>query len=264
MELGSVAVAFSSGADSTFLLKVAKDVLKDRVIALTARSVLFPDREFKEAEAFCEGEGIRHVIVDAQVLSIEGFCGNPGNRCYLCKHDLFTRFLKAARESGIDNVVEGSNLDDEGDYRPGLAAVEKLGIKSPLRYASLTKNDIRQLSREMGLKTWDKPSYACLASRFVYGETISEEKLRMVDEAEQLLLDLGFRQMRVRIHGNIARIEVTPEDIAMLIAEKNRERVCSSFREIGFDYVTMDLQGYRTGSMNETLKASDRYVGDER
>lgn len=259
-ELGSVAVAFSSGVDSTFLLKAAKDILKDNVIAVTVKSCLFPERELDEAIRFCEEEGIRQIIIESSELEIEGFRENPKDRCYLCKRELFSRMKKAAEENGKMYVAEGSNLDDNGDYRPGLKAVEELGIKSPLRYADLTKADIRELSRERGLAVWDKPSFACLASRFVYGETISENRLKMVGEAEQLLLDLGFRQARVRVHGNIARIEVMPSELKKLIDEEIREQVYSRLKELGFDYVTMDLEGYRTGSMNETLSGDEKNV----
>ena len=252
-ELGSVAVAFSSGVDSTFLLKVAKDVLGDKAIAITASSCSFPKREQNEAKAFCEKEGIRQIVVVSEELSIDGFRENPVNRCYLCKHELFSKMLEVAKTNGISYIVEGSNVDDNGDYRPGLQAVAELGIKSPLRYAGLTKEEIRLLSKEMGLPTWDKPSFACLASRFVYGETITEEKLSMVDKAEQLLLDLGFHQVRVRIHGDIARIEVLPEELHRLVEEEIRNSVTVTFKELGFSYVTMDLTGYRTGSMNETI-----------
>jgi uncharacterized protein len=252
-ELGSVAVAFSSGVDSTFLLKVAKDVLGDKAVAITASSCSFPKREQDEAKAFCEKEGIRQIVVVSEELTIDGFRDNPTNRCYLCKRELFSKMLDAAKENGLSYIVEGSNVDDNGDYRPGLQAVAELGIKSPLRYADLTKAEIRLLSKEMGLPTWDKPSFACLASRFVYGESITEEKLSMVDKAEQLLLDLGFRQVRVRIHGDIARIEVLPEELHGLLEEDIRSRVTGTFKELGFSYVTMDLTGYRTGSMNETI-----------
>ncbi len=257
-ELGSLAVAFSSGVDSTFLLKVAKDVLGDKAIAVTAKSCSFPGRELDEATAFCEKEGIRQIVIESEELDIDGFRQNPKNRCYICKRELFTKIIRTAQENGIEYVAEGSNMDDNGDYRPGLIAVAELGVKSPLRYAELTKEEIRELSKEMGLPTWDKPSFACLASRFVYGETISEEKLHMVDQAEQLLLDLGFRQVRVRIHGNIARIEVLPEEIGKLTEEPIRTKVYTTLKALGFAYVTMDLSGYRTGSMNETLDASEK------
>ena len=251
----SVAVAFSSGVDSTFLLAVAVDTLgKDHVMAVTASSCSFPERERKEAQEFCEKRGIRQVIVFSEELDIEGFRHNPRNRCYLCKHELFEKILAIAEENHLAAVVEGSNMDDNGDYRPGLRAVEELGIKSPLRAAKLTKQEIRELSKRLKLPTWDKQSFACLASRFVYGETISEERLGMVDQAEQLLLDMGFHQVRVRIHGEgeatMARIEVLPQEIPILVEDAKRERIYSYFKEIGFAYVTLDLGGYRMGSMN--------------
>lgn len=251
----SVAVAFSSGVDSTFLLAVAVDTLgKDHVMAVTASSCSFPERERKEAQEFCEKRGIRQVIVASEELDIEGFRHNPKNRCYLCKHELFEKILAIAEENHLAAVVEGSNMDDNGDYRPGLRAVEELGIKSPLRAAKLTKQEIRELSKRLKLPTWDKQSFACLASRFVYGETISEERLGMVDQAEQLLLDMGFHQVRVRIHGEgeatMARIEVLPQEIPILTEDAKRERIYSYFKEIGFAYVTLDLGGYRMGSMN--------------
>lgn len=251
--LGSVAVAFSSGVDSTFLLYAAKEALGSNVIAVTAQSCSFPKRELNEAKAFCEKEGIRHFICKSEELEIEGFAQNPTNRCYLCKHELFEKIQVIARNEGMAAIAEGSNTDDNGDYRPGLQAVAELGVKSPLRHAELSKADIRVLSHYLGLPTWDKQSFACLSSRFVYGETISEEKLTMVDKAEQLLLDLGFHQVRVRIHGTIARIEVLPNEFPQLIQEKNRARITQSLYQYGFTYVTMDLQGYRTGSMNKVL-----------
>lgn len=253
-ELHSVAVAFSSGVDSTFLLKVAADTLGDKVIAVTAKSCSFPKRELNEAAAFCEKEGIRHFVCESEELNIEGFAGNPKNRCYLCKKELFEKIQVIADENQMENIVEGSNLDDNGDYRPGLLAVAELGIKSPLRECNLTKVDIRALSKYLELPTWEKQSFACLSSRFVYGETITEEKLGMVDKAEQLLLDMGFHQVRVRIHGMMARIEIEPEEFEKLMEEENRNRIVEEFKNYGFSYTTMDLMGYRTGSMNETLK----------
>ena len=252
-KLDSVAIAFSGGVDSTFLLKVAHDVLGDKAIAVTASSCSFPKRELKEAEDFCKKEGIRHFIIDSEELDIEGFRNNPQNRCYLCKKELFEKIIGVAQENGISYIAEGSNLDDNGDYRPGLQAVAELGIKSPLRESELSKVEIRELSKELNLPTWDKQSFACLASRFVYGETISEEKLGMVDKAEQLLLDLGFHQVRVRIHDRMARIEIEPGEFERLIREDIREQIVIAFKTYGFTYVSLDLVGYRMGSMNETL-----------
>ena len=249
--LGSVAVAFSGGVDSTFLLKTAHDVLGDNAVAVTARSCSFPARELKEATEFCEKEGIKHVVVESEELSIDGFAENPKNRCYICKTELFRKMWQTVRELGIDNIAEGSNVDDDGDYRPGLIAVAEQNVKSPLRYAGLTKDEIRELSKDMGLPTWDKQSLACLSSRFVYGETITEEKLAMVDKAEQLLLDLGFKQVRVRIHGKMARIEINPDAFPKMI--EVRGRVYDYLKSLGFTYVSLDLGGYRTGSMNEGI-----------
>ena len=256
--MGSVAVAFSGGVDSTFLLKTAHEVLGGGAAAVTAVSCSFPKRELYEAQAFCAQEGIRHFICESEELEIEGFSDNPPNRCYLCKRELFGKMTALAAENGILFVAEGSNVDDLGDYRPGLRAVAELGVRSPLREAGLSKEEIRSLSKEMGLATWNKQSFACLSSRFPYGEKITPEKLSMVNRAEQLLLDLGFHQLRVRIHGNLARIEVEPEQFEKLMQPQIRRRIVSEFKGYGFAYVTMDLQGYRTGSMNEVLSGSGR------
>lgn len=255
----SLAVAFSGGVDSTFLLKAAKEALGERAVAFTAVSDFFPQREKRESEKFCGREGIRHILCPVRELEIPGVSENPPNRCYLCKRALFEVFLARAAELGISAVAEGSNLDDLGDYRPGLAAIAELKIESPLRACGFTKEDIRKASAWLGLDTADKPSYACLASRFVYGESLTKEGLKRVDMAEQFLLDLGFRQMRVRVHGNaMARIEVLPEDISRLAEEGIRRKVAEKFRDIGFSYVALDLTGFRSGSMNEMLPRTDK------
>lgn len=256
--LGSVAVAFSGGVDSTFLLKAAHDVLGERAVAVTAKSCSFPERELNEAKQFCRENGITHIICESEELNIKGFRENPTNRCYLCKHELFEKIWQIAKEHGLKAVAEGSNVDDDGDYRPGLIAVKELGVRSPLREVGLYKNEIRELSKREGLPTWNKPSFACLSSRFVYGETIDEKKLGMVERAEQLLLDLGFYQVRVRIHGMMARIEVLPEELENIAKPDIREKIVASFKEFGFTYVTLDLAGYRMGSMNETLEKKDK------
>ena len=254
-ETGGIAVAFSSGVDSTFLLKVAHEELGERVVAVTARSHSFPKREQDEAAAFCKSEGIRHVVVGSEELAVPGFCQNPTNRCYLCKKELFTKILEIARSEGLSAVAEGSNMDDLGDYRPGLQAVRELGIRSPLREAGLTKAEIRELSLRMGLPTWNKPSFACLASRFPYGEEITVERLARVEQAEQFLMDLGFEQVRVRSHGDLARIELCSADIPKAVEQ--REKIHAALKGFGFAYVALDLLGYRTGSMNEVLTKED-------
>ncbi len=253
-ELGSLAVGFSGGVDSAFLLTVAAEALNDKAIAVTAEDASFPEREMKEAKAFCEERRIRQIICVVDPMQDEEYRHNSPDRCYFCKRRIFSELLRAAKENGIEYVAEGSNMDDLGDYRPGLRAVEELSVKSPLREAGLYKADIRMISKAMGLPTWSKPAYACLASRFVYGEEITKEKLHMIDRAEQFLIEHGFFEERVRLHGNLARIEVPPKDIARLAEEETRQAVVEEFKKIGFLYVTLDLKGYQMGSMNATLK----------
>lgn len=249
--LESVAIAYSGGVDSTFLSKVAFDVLGDNAIAVTAKSETYPRSEFEEAIEFAGKIGIKHETIVSEELDIPEFSDNPVNRCYYCKKELFSRLKDVAKERGFKHVVDGSNYDDLDDYRPGMQAVEELDVRSPLQEAKLTKADIRELSKKLGLPTWDKPSFACLSSRFPYGNKITREKLSAVGEAEIFLRSLGIRQLRVRHHDQIARIEVTEEDMEVLF--RNREQIVKKLRELGYTYVTMDLQGYRTGSMNEVL-----------
>lgn len=257
-KLGKIAVAFSSGVDSTFLLKAAVETLgRENVIAITTGASVFPEREQQETVDFCKENEIEHILFKIDPLEIEGFKENPINRCYLCKYHIFSKMKEIAKEKGFTHLVEGSNMDDLGDYRPGLMAIEELGILSPLRMAELTKAEIRELSKKMNLSTWEKPSFACLASRFVYGEEITEEKLRMVEQAEVYLMGCGYRQFRVRIHGKkpnlIARVEILPEEFDRFMVSEDREKTEQVLKDLGFAYVTLDLRGYRTGSMNETL-----------
>lgn len=256
----SLLVAFSGGCDSTFLLKVARDVLGDRAMAVTARSETYPSREYGEAVELAREIGVRHLTIDTSELSIEGFSSNPPDRCYFCKGELFQKLLEIAAEHGMRHVADGASLDDVSDHRPGMRAARELGIVSPLKEAGLTKNDIRELSRMLQLPTWDKPSFACLASRFPYGEEITAEKLTMVEQAEDFLRSLGFRQVRVRHHETVARIEVSESDLDRFLERSVRERVAAKLKEIGYTYVSLDLQGYRSGSMNEVLSDSHRSV----
>lgn len=257
-DCGKIAIAFSGGVDSTFLTKVAKDVLGENAVAVTISSILVTDDELKEADDFCKVENIEHLIYKADVLSIPGFENNPPDRCYICKKAIFTNVQNLVGERGISVIAEGTNVDDDGDYRPGMRAIKELGVRSPLKEAGLTKAEIRELSCMLGLKTWNKPSCACLASRFAYGEVINKDKLDMIYSAECYIRSLGFEQFRVRLQDGIARIELRPADIQKFIENGIKDKVSEKLHALGFKYVSLDLDGYRLGSMNEVLNRQER------
>jgi pyridinium-3,5-biscarboxylic acid mononucleotide sulfurtransferase len=249
----SVMVAFSGGVDSTFVLRVAHDILGERVLALTTTSPTMPDDDRLSALEMAQTIGARHVVVDSNELEVPGYAENPLNRCYLCKHNLFTVCEAKAGELGIDEIVDGLNLDDLHDYRPGIKAAGEKSVRHPLVEAELTKAEVRELSRSLGLRTWDKPASPCLSSRFPYGTRITLEGLDRVERGEQLLHAMGFQVARVRYHGEIARLEVEQGEIARLLEPATRERVDHELRKLGFRFVTVDLKGFRSGSLNEGL-----------
>lgn len=263
-KLKRILLAFSGGVDSTFLAKICIDVLgKDNVLAVTAKSGLVSPSELKEAVDIARNLKIPHKILDLDALDIPNFSDNPPQRCYYCKQELFSRFITLAKEEGLDFVIEGTNADDTEDFRPGRKAIRELGIKSPLRQSKLTKAEIRILSKELSLSTWDKPSFACLASRFPYGEKITREKLERVGQAEDYLRKMGFSQFRVRNHKDLARIEVLPSQIKKFMDKGLREKIVKTLKNLGFAYVTLDLIGYRMGSMNEVLHEEDMALWKE-
>lgn len=251
-------VAFSGGVDSTFLLKVAKDVLGDKVLAVTANSETYPKRELEEAKVFAAEIGVKHIIIETLELEIAGFADNPPDRCFYCKHELFSKLTEVARQNGVNYVFDGSNFDDKNDHRPGMRAAKELGVVSPLKQAEMTKADIREISREFGLNTWDKPSFACLSSRFPYGTKITAEKVTVVGEAEDFIRDLGFRELRVRHHDTIARIEIGKNELEKIIPYA--DMIVEKLKKLGYLYVTLDLAGYMTGSMNYTLSEEEKSV----
>ena len=253
----SVLIAFSGGVDSAFLLKVARDVLGNRVLAVTAKSLIHPLEEIKQAKGIALDLGVKHKIIETQELSNPRFFNNSKDRCYWCKKELYGELADIAGKNNLNYVLDGTNLDDLNDFRPGMKASRELGARSPLVEAKLTKEDIRTLSKSIGLKIWDKPSLACLASRFPYGMKITSEDITKVDKAERFLRGFGITQARVRHHNGIVRIEVMDEDISKLSGEKIRGQIVAYFKGLGYLYVTIDLEGYRTGSMNEALQKDE-------
>jgi uncharacterized protein len=247
----SCAIAYSGGVDSTFLIKVAYDTLGTNALAVTATSATYPQRELEDAKRFAHAIGISHVIIHSEELDITEFSGNPPNRCYYCKKELFRKIQQIAQEHHFNAVLDGSNADDTFDYRPGAKARKELGVISPLKEVGLTKQEIRDLSRSLHLKTSEKPAFACLASRFPYGTKITKERLTQVESAEEFLFSLGTRQCRVRFHQDIARIEVSSDDFQTILT--HAQRIIKRFKKLGFTYITLDLEGYRTGSLNEVL-----------
>ena len=250
-KFGNVAVAFSGGVDSTLLLKAAQQALGANVLALIGQSPAKPQRETGAAVQFAKDEGIRHIVVDTREFDVDGFERNPENRCYLCKREMFTQFIATATRLGFKHLAEGSNADDSADWRPGEKALSELHVASPLRDAGLVKQEIRDISRELGLATWNKPSYSCLLSRFEYDELLSDEKLERVDAAEVALMELGFSQVRVRVKGNDARIELEPADIERAAQSDMRTTIVEALHAQGFVHISLDLTGYRFGSMDE-------------
>ncbi len=253
-EMGRVVVAFSGGVDSTLLARAARDAVGDRALLVTADSETYPAAELDETRRLAALLGLRQLIVQTRELDNPEYARNAPNRCYFCKEELFVRLEPIARREGGARLIYGANMDDLGDHRPGMQAAKAKGVRAPLIEAELWKEEIRALSRSLGLPTWDKPSFACLSSRFQYGEAITPEKLRQIDAAESFVRSLGFSQFRVRHHDRLARLELAPEEMALLWQDGRHEAIVKRFRELGYLYVTLDLQGFRSGSANEVLQ----------
>jgi uncharacterized protein len=250
----SVVVAFSGGVDSTLLARAAHDALGDRAVLVTADSETYPASELEEARRLAALIGARHLVVETRELDNPDYASNPPNRCFFCKEELFTHLAPIAQREGFNVLAYGATMDDLGDHRPGMQSARQRGVRAPLIEAELYKGEIRELSRELGLPTWDKPAFACLSSRFQYGDRITAEKLRQVDAAEAFLRSLGFRQLRVRHHDRVARLEIPREDMPRLWEEGRHERIVKRFREIGYHYVAVDLLGFQSGSANLILR----------
>ncbi|MGA2939650.1 MAG: ATP-dependent sacrificial sulfur transferase LarE [Syntrophobacteraceae bacterium] len=256
-EMGGVLVAFSGGVDSSVLLAAAHEALGDFAVAVTATSAIVPAHDLESARTISSRLGVRWITLESGELDDQHFKDNPRNRCYFCKKSLFTRLLERASEEGLPFVVEGSNTDDLTDIRPGMAALRELGIRSPFLELGIDKEMIRSLAKHYGLPNWDKPSSACLASRIPYGEPITPERVGRIDRSESLLRDMGFRQLRVRDHGTIARVEILPEDMGRLLENGLREAFVAACKDAGYTFVTLDLQGYRTGAMHEAVNSEE-------
>ena len=252
--LESALIAYSGGVDSTFLLKIAAEVLKDKLTAVTSHSEVTPPGDFENASAFAESLGVKYIVIKTDEMADTEFTSNPIDRCYHCKSKLFHRLSEIAHEHNIKWLLDGANFDDISDYRPGAKAAGEFGVISPLKEAGLTKNEIRILSKELNLPTWDKPASPCLASRVPYGQVITSEKLTRIGQSETYLRTFGIKELRVRDHGDVARIEVPPENINTFLDEETREKIIDKLKSFGYKYVALDLQGFRSGSLNEVLK----------